>query len=338
MYVLVGQGAFHSRVTASVSMRNVPWYGLPLGGRWQRTSLTLHTNALLSDRQRGLVLAATSDGVWRSADGGSTWHRMGLNGMAVVSLAGSTVGDVVIAGGDGGTVYLGSRQPGSGWSWRRINGSWGADHPMFSLARSSSGQVVLAGTFGSLYRGTSTRGHWRWQRVARTREDAAVTSIVWLPWAPPRATAALFGVWPPVLSSTDGGRTWQPDSRGLPHTLPTQTLLPVSDPNGRVILTTMGGGVWRRDGSGTWHDMSAGLPERHAMPIVALPVDGTTVLYAGTMGYGVYAKQATSSWQRLGEGMDGGQYTALGIAMAPRPHPSLLVGTARGVYRYVPAH
>jgi hypothetical protein len=338
MGVLVGQGAVHFRVTAPAATRTVPWHGMPLGGHWQTTSLTLHTNALLGERQRGLVLAATSDGIWRSSEGGSTWQRTGLDRNIMVSLAASGNGDVVIAGGNNGSVYRAAWRPGSRWSWRRINGSWGADHPIFSMALSSRGQVVLAGTFGSLYRGTSSRGHWRWRRVASTGDDAAVTSIVWLPWASQRAVAAVFGSWPPALSSTDGGRSWQPDSRGLPQTLPAQTLLPVSDAKDRLILTTMGGGVWRRNGSGTWHDMSAGLPERHAMPIVAVPAHRTTVFYAGTMGYGVYATQGTSSWQRLGEGMDGGQYTALGIAMALPPPPSLLVGTARGVYRYVPAH
>jgi hypothetical protein len=300
--------------------------------------LTLHTNALLADPRRRLVLAASSDGIWRSSDGGSTWDRTGLDGNTMVSLAASVSGDVVIAGGNNGSVYRAAWRPGSRWSWRRINGSWGADHPIFSVALSSNRQVVLAGTFGSLYRGTSSQGDWRWQRVARTGDDAAVTSIVWLPWASQHAVAAVFGIWPPALSSADGGRSWQPDGQGLPQTLPTQTLLPVSDSNDRLILTTMGGGVWHRDGKGTWQDMSAGLPERHAMPIVAVPAHRTTVFYAGTMGYGVYATQGTSSWRRLGTGMNGGQYTALGIAMALRPHPWLLVGTARGVYRYVPAH
>jgi hypothetical protein len=311
---------------------------MPLGGHWQRTSLTLHTNALLTDPRRRLVLAATSDGIWRSADGGSTWQRTGLDGNTMVSLSASGNGDVVIAGGNNGSVYRAARRPGSGWNWRRINGSWGADHPIFSVALSSNRQVVLAGTFGSVYRGTSSQGDWRWQREASTGDDAAVTSIVWLPWASQRAIAAVFGIWPPALSSADGGRSWQPDIQGLPPTLPTQTLLPVSGSKDLLILTTMGGGVWHRDGKGTWQDMSAGLPERHAMPIVAVPAPRTTVFYAGTMGYGVYAKQGTSSWRRLGAGMNGGQYTALGIALALRPHPSLLVGTALGVYHYVPAH
>lgn len=333
-YVLVVRGVLDPRFTGTVPTRNVAWHGLALTGHWQRTSLTVPTNALLGVQQRGLVMAATSDGMWRSSDGGRTWQRMGLRGRSLVSLTGSILGDVVIAGSDDGTVYLGVREPASRWRWRRINRSWGADHPVLSLALAPSGRVVLAGIFGALYRGTRTRGYWRWQRVVRTHDTAAITSIVWLPSAPQHAAAALFGVWPPILASTNGGRTWTPDGRGLTPTLPTQTLLPVSDPKRHMILTTMGGGVWRQDDRGTWHDVSAGLPERHAMPVVAQLIDRTTVFYAGTMGYGVYGKEGTSPWRRLGDGMEGGQYTALGMAMMPRPHPSLLVATARGVYRY----
>lgn len=333
-YVLVGRGVLNPRFAGTVPTRNVPWHGLPLTGHWQQTSLTVPTNALLGARHRGTVVAATSDGMWRSSDGGRRWQRMGLKGRSLVSLAGSIQGDVVIAGSDDGTVYRGVREPNLSWRWRRINESWGADHPVFSLALAPSGQVVLAGTFGSLYRGTRRLGYWRWERVVRTHDTAAVTSIVWLPWALQRAAAALFGVWPPILSSTDGGRTWKPDGRGLSPALPTQTVLPTSHRSDRLILTTMGGGVWRQDDRGTWHDISAGLPERHAMPIVAQPLDRRTVFYAGTMGYGVYAKEGTSPWRRLGDGMEGGEYTALGMALVPRPHLSLLVGTARGVYRY----
>lgn len=339
MIALAGHGAFQSRVAASVPMRAaVPWQGLPLAGSWQRTSLTLHVNALLTDRQRGLVFAGTSDGVWRSVDDGAVWRQTGLKGITIVSLAESSQGHLVTAGSGTGIIYRGSGHRVSQWSWRPIAGPWGADHPIFSLALSPSGKVILAGTFGSLYRGTRLWGHWWWQRVVRTPADAAVTSIVWLPWAPQRAMAAIFGVRPPILLSQDGGRTWRSGSRGLPPALPTQTLLPASHPTDWLILTTMGGGVWRQDGRNEWHDMSAGLPQRHAMPIVAVPAYRTTVFYAGTMGYGVYTTQGTTSWRRLGEGMDGGQYTALGIALAPSPQPSLLVGTALGVYRYVPSH
>jgi hypothetical protein len=165
--------------------------------------------------------------------------------------------------------------------------------------------------------------------------DAAVTSIVWLPWHTQRAFAAVFGVWPPVVSTQDGGRTWHADGRGLSRTLPTQALLATSSPTRQLVLTTMGGGVWHRERTGGWQDMSAGLPTRHAMAVVAAPGQGTTLLYAGTMGSGIYGKQGTSTWRRLGQGMMGGQYTTLGLAMVRRPRETLLVATALGVFRYV---
>lgn len=338
LLAVVGRGTVHSPVAAAVPEPAVSWQGLPLVGSWRPTSLTLHVNALLTGRQRGLVVAATSDGLWRSGNGGIAWRPAGLKGIAIVSLAEGAEGGDLVSGSDDGVIYLGSQRRGSNWGWRRIGGPWGAAHPVFSLALSPSGKMILAGTFGSLYRGTSAHGRWRWQRAAQTSGDAAVTSIVWLPWATQRAAAAVFGVRPPILVSRDGGRTWRADSRGLPPALPTQTLLPASLSMDRLILTTMGDGVWRQDGRAPWRDMSAGLPERHAMPIVGVSGHRTTVFYAGTMGYGVYATQGTTPWRRIGEGLSGGQYTSLGIAMAPGPHPSLLVGTALGVYRYVPSH
>lgn len=336
--VLAGTGVAEQGLTVSSPHRGISWQGLPLDGRWQRTSLAGWTNALLADPHRSSVIwAATNDGIWRSSDGGTIWRRAGLKGLAIVSLATTTTRATVIAGGDDGTVYRGTSLLGQGWTWQAINRPLGPDHPIFSVAASATGHVVLAGTFGALYRGASGQGRWSWQRVDRMGE-AAVTSIAWLPWDRERAFASVFGASPPVLTTRDGGRTWHGDVQGLPQTLPTQALLALSTPSRQIVLTTMGGGVWRRDQTGLWQDISAGLPGRHAMPLVAVPGNATVVLYAGTMGYGIYAKQGASPWRRLGQGMIGGRYTSLGLAMALRPSPRLLVGTALGVFCYVPFH
>jgi hypothetical protein len=69
------------------------------------------------------------------------------------------------------------------------------------------------------------------------------------------------------------------------------------------------------------------------MPIVAVRERGRELLYAGTMGYGIYAKQGATPWRRIGQGLMGGKYTALGLAMALHPRRALLVATALGVYR-----
>lgn len=72
------------------------------------------------------------------------------------------------------------------------------------------------------------------------------------------------------------------------------------------------------------------------MSLVSGAADGSGPLYAGTMGNGVYVRDGTSPWRRLGHGLNGGAYTVLALARVAGPHPALLAGTARGVFRYAP--
>jgi hypothetical protein len=324
---------------ASGSAATVTWPGeLAPDGSWMRTALHLQTNALLADpAMSGLVWAATSSGVWTTHDDGTTWQRTGdYMRSTAVSLGVSAASDTIFAGGGDGTVYREESHLAPSVEWAAISRPLGVDRPIFSLAPSYNGHVVLAGTFGALLRGERIGGEWGWRVVARTG-DSAVTSILWLAGSDRLAVAAVFGSRPAVISTRDGGHTWQPDARGLPRTLPTQALIETSKRPSQIILTTMGGGVWRWSRVGRWSDISAGLPARHAMPIIAERSSGALVLYAGTMGFGVYARQRESPWRRLGQGLAGGQYTALALAMSSWPRRTLLVGTALGVFRYDPS-
>jgi hypothetical protein len=74
--VLAGKGVVTQKLTASSAHDGVRWQGLRLDGHWQRTALAVWTNALLTDPlHSSVVWAGTNDGVWRSSDGGTTWHR-----------------------------------------------------------------------------------------------------------------------------------------------------------------------------------------------------------------------------------------------------------------------
>ena len=304
-----------------------------------RTRLTLPTNALLDDPHRAnLLWAGTAQGVWRSPGRGATWQRAGpgFDGHAIPALAATSTSGAIAAGGDNRAVYVGAARRGSDWHWQRINPLLGPDHPIFSLAvaPAGGGGTVLAGTFGALYRGVRMGSGWTWRAVAHTG-DAAITSIIWVPWAMHRAYASVFGTRPPVLVSDDDGRTWHPDTRGLPSALPTQALLALATGARQIMLSTMGDGVWLRSATGRWRDVSAGLPARHAMPLVAAP-ESREVLYAGTMGFGVYVRQGAGPWRRLGRGLSGGAHTVLALAMTAGSHPTLLAGTALGLFRYAP--
>jgi hypothetical protein len=232
----------------------------------------------------------------------------------------------IFAGSGDGVIY--ARAAGTTGMWRPISPSLGGN-PIFSLASNRQSHVLLAGTVGALYRGELDGSRWRWQLVAHTGESS-ISAITWLPGDDQRAFAAVFGSTPPVLSTSDGGRTWRADARGLPTELPSQALLPLPKNQSQVLLSTMGDGVWLRTPGG-WREVSAGLPERHAMPLTG-GTDGT--LYAGTMGYGIYLKRGAEPWQRLGSELTGVDYTVLSLTISGGAQPYLLAGTARGVYRY----
>lgn len=185
-----------------------------------------------------MVLAGTTDGVWRSGDGGAHWTRAdrGLRGNPIVALAAGAVGAALFAGSEDGAVY--ARDTRRDGSWRRASPSL-AGNPIFSLAVSPDGRgTLLAGTVGGVYRGTARGSGWRWRRVARMG-DAAVSAIVWSPTDAGVAFAGVFGVRPPVLAPRDGGKTWRAADAGLPAVLPTQALLAPAPRRPQVILTTM---------------------------------------------------------------------------------------------------
>jgi hypothetical protein len=68
---------------------------------------------------------------------------------------------------------------------------------------------------------------------------------------------------------------------------------------------------------------------------VTTPTLPSVSLYAGTKVFGVYARQSAGPWPPLSHGLSGGAFTVL--AMTLGSHPTLLAGTARGLFRYAPS-
>lgn len=317
--------------TSAVSV-TAPLY---TAGHWRQTSLTEEVDALLTDpRAAARVLAGTTDGIWASTDGGRNWSRERTSPhVAVLSLAARADGSQFVAGGADGVVYAADRGAGSGW--HPISPVLASGNPIFSLAVAPiASPVILAGSFGGVYRGMQSGSQWTWTRVLSSG-NSSVPALTWVPWQPGTAYAGVFGTAPALLRSTDDGRTWRPYTRGLPTTIPTQALLPINAPRHAVVLTTMGSGVWLLSSAGTWQDISAGLPERHGMPLAT--GIGDKQIYTGTMGWGVYGTSTSRfDWQHLGHGqqLNGASHTILALAMTKDPKPSLVAGTAFGVYRY----
>lgn len=125
---------------------------------WQLTALSLPTLSLAS--RAGIILAGTEDGVYVSADGGSTWSRLGLEGKRVEALAAS---DGVIYAGTHEGVYR--FEVGRGWRPTALKGSIAslAADPVNPRLVYAGTRGTILGELGDLY--ISADGGATWSRV-----------------------------------------------------------------------------------------------------------------------------------------------------------------------------
>lgn len=277
----------------------------------------------------GTLYAGTSQAVYSSADGGATWRPLGqglprtaFEAWSVT--AASTRGDdvVLVATGDG-KVYRLAR---SGGSWTQAGRPIGtfAVYAVYALPRSD---VVLAGSDRGIFR--SSDGGRTWTAVAPLGgESAGVTSFVRDPTSG-AVYAGLAGMPRPLRVSVDGGRTWRvpttplpppsveallatsghvyagvmgaPGGRavwagrpggftavatGLPATAHGMAL---ATAHNRLLVGTMGIGVYSRTGSGVWTRLGPGPADGLVTSLLVLPGAHPVVL-AGTDS-GVYRMQ-----------------------------------------------
>ena len=90
---------------------------------------------------------------------------------------------------------------------------------------------------------------------------------------------------PHVYESQDGGRTWSPDTSGLPN-MPVYDIV-IHDPNTIIVSTEFG--IWSWDGS-SWHEENNGIPRVPSYRLIEkeLYTGGCNVLYLGTHGRGMW--------------------------------------------------
>lgn len=179
---------------------------------------------------------AWGDGIYRSADGGSTWENMGLGGTERIS-------EIIIHPDDPDTIWVAAQGP----LW-----SGGGERGLFK----------------------TTDGGETWRNVLEIDEWTGVTDIVMDPrnpdrlyaasWQRQRSVAAYIGGGPGtgIYKSEDGGETWERLEGGLPTGNLGKTGLAISLQDPDVIYAAIEterreGGLWRSDDRGaSWEMMS----------------------------------------------------------------------------------
>ncbi len=263
----------------------------------------------------GMLLAGTTNGIYRSVDDGATWvpFNAGLANFNVYSLARTHTG--AILAGTGGGVF---RSFNYGETWTASTNT---------LAAKTCLSMILHPTLNSIYLGAS-------DGVYQSNDDG-------ITWIPTGLTGNDLNVYAlcinpidgtlyagtdvnGVFISTDGGTNWTHVSADVP--IPNTRSLAI-DKSGVVYAGFSGIGVYRSTNGGTnWAEHNNGLTGTSIYSLKHHPIAG---LLAGTPYNGLYhSTDYGRNWLHIGNEVR----TVTINSIMVHPNGSLFVGTRNGVY------
>jgi photosystem II stability/assembly factor-like uncharacterized protein len=222
-----------------------------LGGRRVHALLAVPDNA-------GVLLAGTSDGLFRSEDEGRSWRMVpNLPTPIVLTAEARDRGRQIysLAAGPDGVLYLAGagaqpwRSTDAGRTWSPLT-RLPAGGAVLALAMASDGRRLLAGSDGAGLFRSDDGGH-TWQAVA----DIPATYVAGLWFDPQDGRLVYARTRAGLYRSHDGGFTWQRSAVALSGRLdalvpgpgPGQALVLAND--GRVYSSDDGGHSWQWQGS-----------------------------------------------------------------------------------------
>jgi photosystem II stability/assembly factor-like uncharacterized protein len=245
----------------------------------------------VSGKSNLYYMGAAGGGVWRTKDGGNSWHNIsdGFFGGSIGAIAVSEYDNNVIYVGGGEVTVRGNVSSGYGmWRTTDAGKTWkslGLDNskhiPRIQI-HPKNPDLVYAAVLGDLYKSTSERGVYRsknggetWEQVLFANENAGAVDLILDPTNPRIIYASTWrirrtpyslesgGEGCALWKSTDGGDNWTEIStnRGFPKGDLGIIGVTVSPQNGdRVwaIVENENGGVFRsEDGGETWQKVNS---------------------------------------------------------------------------------
>jgi photosystem II stability/assembly factor-like uncharacterized protein len=308
------------------------------------SSLFLSISALaVSPLSASEVVAVTSDGLFKTPDGGATWGQLPVGEIAV-SLAIDPFDPATLYAGAGDGAFLTSHDRGA--TWARTGAGLGAGSLDVIAPDPATRGVLYAGVNGGMGgmggTGGTAGGIWKsadggatWAlAVATAKVDAVAASAV-------AAGKVLAGLEPAgILKSEDQGVTWLPGNQGLsgtvvfaaaadPFTPGTFYAAVYSHNQHNFVVTGVDDqllplGLQRsRDGGVTWEQADAGLDTGFVNVLIADP-GRPGRLYAGSNAATVRVfttADGADSWQPVTGAL--GLYGLFDLALDPR-RPGLL--------------
>ncbi|WP_268898683.1 RCC1 domain-containing protein [Geomonas anaerohicana] len=313
LYAGTFQGVYRS--TDGGASWNLANNGLPAYG----------VNALALDPGNAQILfaAASTGGVFKSVNGGTSWSPVG--GLA------ATFSSLTLDPGNGQSIYGGSssglyKSNDGGATWSASSQITGVSALAIDPANS---QTIYAGSSSGVKRSTDGGASW----------SVLSAGVNFLGLTPSSTTclAVATGGQGVYLGTSGGGvyrldnGSWTPAGRGMTTSEVQSMALDPTD-NRTIYAATYGAGMSKSfNGGGSWETISSGLYP-YLMAVTVDPANAQTV-YAGSYGAGVYKSlNGGASWSAVNSGL--ASLTVLTVALDPASSQTVYAGTSSaGVFR-----
>lgn len=269
------------------------------------------------------VFAGTSDGLYTSNNGGSTWTLRLFRDVQAVAVDPVTPANVYVGSCsdnvglyksvDGGATWV----PSNSGLTNICVGSVSVDPGSPSTIFGGTGFQSTNGVFKSVDGGST------WSPSGL--EQWSISSVV----VDPTSSGTVYALGDGGLAkSTDGGQTWSRLPAG--NSVFAFALAPSSS---SVLFVSTAGGVKRSaDGGMRWTSRATGLPTDDLTTVLAVNPNRSNVIYAGTRFTGVYASiRSGRTWKPANTGLYAQEITALAVSFGPSD--MLYAGTWHGLFK-----
>lgn len=250
------------------------------------------------------IYATTSDGFYRSTDGGASWAKIQTTGLTSFSFTNALAVDP----SNSSVVYLGQfnllKSTDGGSNWSPVNGVGGQS--IFSIVFDpSTSSTMYVGAGNGVFKTTNSGSTWIPQNNFGVPGTPGVRALAIDPTTPLTIYAGTFSNG--LFKSTNGGGVWTAMNNGMGGGNPTNVSTIVIDPaNPSTIYTGHGstpgtGGINKSTNGGTsWAPLTNGVPDAGISAMVAT----SSAVYAALNSRGVIkTTNGGSSWTNTDKGL-----------------------------------
>jgi len=248
------------------------------------------------------IYATTSDGIYRSTDGGGTWVKRTATGLSSPSF----VNTMAVDPSNASVVYVGHffglyKTTNGGDNWTPVNAPPLSSGSVFSIVFDpSTPSTMYVGTGNGVFKSTDSGATWIAQNNFGIPGIPNIHALAIDPTAPLTIYAGTFGNG--LFKSTNGGGVWTAMNNGMGGASPTNVSAVVIDPaNPSTIYTghAQGGINKSTDGATSWSPLTNGVPQGAITAMVAT----SSAVYAAAGGGVIKTTNGGSNWTAANAGL-----------------------------------